>query len=164
MFRSFLLGAIAGARSMTPLAAVSDAANRRTLPANHGGPRGLGHPIIAAGTKALAAGELAGDKMDSAPDRIVAPGIAARVVTGAIVGASIAPREQRILAALLGIAGAVSAAYTTFDLRMRAIRRFGQTPTGLVEDALVLGATHFTIKGATLPPAEPAAAPAPQPA
>ncbi|QCB55716.1 DUF4126 family protein [Sphingopyxis sp. PAMC25046] len=164
MFRSFLLGAIAGARSMTPLAAVSDAAKQRILPANNGGLRALGHPIVAAGTKALAAGELAGDKMDSAPDRIVAPGIAARIVAGAIVGASIAPREQRMLAALLGVAGAVSAAFVTFDLRMRAIRRFGQKPTGLVEDALVLGATHFTMKGATLPRAQPVQASVPQPA
>lgn len=155
MFRSLLLGAIAGSRSMTPLAAVSDAAHKRTLPANHGGPRILANPLVAAGTKALAAGELAGDKMESAPDRIVAPGMAARVITGAIAGASIAPRNQRTIAALLGVAGAVGAAYATFNLRMRAMKRFGQKPTGLAEDALVLGATHLVMKGATLPPAPP---------
>lgn len=152
MLRSFVLGAIAGSRSMTPLAAVSDAAHKGTLPANHGGPRLLANPLVAAGTKALAAGELAGDKMERAPDRIVAPGMAARIMTGAIAGASVAPRNQRVLAALLGVAGAVGAAYVTFDLRVRAMKRFGQKPTGLVEDALVLGATHYTMKGATLPP------------
>ncbi|WP_337180287.1 hypothetical protein [Sphingopyxis granuli] len=85
--------------------------------------------------------------------------MAARIISGAIAGASIAPRERRFLAAALGIAGAVGAAYVTFDLRMRAIRKYGQKPTGVVEDALVLGATHLTMKGATLPPAPP---PAPQ--
>ena len=47
-----------------------------------------------------AAGELAGDKMEDAPDRIVPAGMLARVVTGAIVGMALAPREQRPLAAL----------------------------------------------------------------
>ena len=78
---------------MTPLAAVSDAAKKRTLPANNGGPALLASPVVAAGTKMLAAGELAGDKMESAPDRIVPPGMAARIISGAIAGASIAPRE-----------------------------------------------------------------------
>lgn len=164
MFRSFFLGAIAGARAMTPLAAVSDAAHKRTLPSNNGGPAILANPAVAAGTKMLAAGELAGDKMDSAPDRIVLPGMAARIISGAIAGASIAPRERRVLAAALGIAGAVGAAYVTFDLRMRAIRKYGQKPTGVVEDALVLGATHLTMKGATLPPAPPPAPSAAVPA
>lgn len=64
-------------------------------------------------------------------------------------------RNQRKLAAILGIAGAVGAAYVSFDLRMRAMKRWGQTPSGLVENALVLGATHLTMKGATFPPAPP---------
>lgn len=153
MFGSLLLGAIAGSRSMIPLAAVSAAAQKRTLPANGGAPAFLGNPVLAAGTKILAAGELAGDKMDSAPDRTVAAGIAARILTGAIAGASVAPRDRRVLAALLGVAGAIGAAYVTFDLRKRAIRHYGQKHTGLVEDALVLGATHLTMKSVTLPPA-----------
>ncbi len=156
MFRSFLIGAIAGSRSMTPLAAVSDAARKGTLPTASGAPAIIGSPLVAAGTKALAAGELAGDKMESAPDRTVAAGMAARIITGAIAGMSIAPREQRVLAALLGVAGAIGAAYVTFDLRMKAVARYGQKPTGVVEDALVLGATSLVMKGVTLPPAPPA--------
>ena len=74
-------------------------------------------------------------------------------VLAAVAGAAIAPREQRALAALLGIAGAVGAAYLTFSLRIRAMNRFGQKPTGLVEDILVFGATKLIMKGATRPPA-----------
>ncbi|MBE1529891.1 putative membrane protein [Sphingopyxis sp. OAS728] len=144
---------------MTPLAAVSDAAHKGTLPAASAAPAIIANPLVAAGTKALAAGELAGDKMESAPDRTVAAGMAARIVTGAIAGMSIAPREQRALAALLGVAGAVGAAYVTFHLRVKAIARYGQKPTGVVEDALILGATSLVMKGVTLPPAPP-----PQPA
>lgn len=148
MLRSFLIGLVAGSRSMTPLAAVSEAARRGTLPPGSGAPGWLGHPVVAAGSKALAAGELFGDKMKSAPDRIVLAGIAARIVTGGIAGAALAPRRQAVLGGALGAAAAVAAAYLTFGLRMRALRRFGQTPTGLVEDALTVGAARAVLAGA----------------
>jgi uncharacterized membrane protein len=96
LIRSLLIGAVSGMRSLTPLAVVSDAARRGALPEDNGAPAPLGHPLVSAGTAALAVGELAGDKMKTAPDRIVAPGIAARLVTGSIVGAALAPREQQV--------------------------------------------------------------------
>jgi uncharacterized membrane protein len=148
MLNSLLIGLVAGARSITPLAAVSEAARRGALPADNGAPRYIGRPLIAAGTKALAAGELLGDKMTSAPDRIVPAGIAARLVTGALAGAALAPRRQAVLGAVLGAGGAVAAAYLTFGARMAAMRRYGQKPTGLVEDALTLGATQLVMKRA----------------
>lgn len=151
MIRSFLIGLVAGARAMTPLAAVSEAAHKGHLPANNGAPALLGHPLVAAGSKTLAAGELWGDKLHSAPDRIVPAGILARLVTGGIAGAALAPRNKALLGAVLGASGAVAAAYITFDLRMRALRRFGQTPTGLVEDALTVGAAGLILRGVDEP-------------
>jgi uncharacterized membrane protein len=148
MIRSFLIGLVAGARAMTPLATVSDAAGRGALPKDNGAPPWLGHPLVAAGTKAIAAGELWGDKLKSAPDRIVLAGILARIVSGGIAGAALAPRRRALAGAVLGAAGAVGAAYLTFDLRMRALRQFGQTPTGLVEDALTLAAAQVVVAGA----------------
>jgi uncharacterized membrane protein len=148
MIRSVLIGLAAGARSMTPLAAVSDAAKTGALPRDNGAPSWLGHPLVAAATKLLAAGELAGDKMKSAPDRIVPAGIAARLVTAGIAGAALAPRRQRYLGALLGAAAATASSYVTFNLRMRALRRYGQTPTGVVEDALTVAATQAVLLGA----------------
>lgn len=145
MLASFLIGLVAGARSMTPLAAVSEAAARNALPAGGRFPW-LGHPVVAGVSKALAAGELAGDKMASAPDRIVAPGIAARLVTGGLAGAALAPRRQAVAGAALGAAAAVGAAYLTFGLRVRAMRRFGQKRTGAVEDALTLAAAGLILK------------------
>lgn len=138
MIRSILLGAVAGARSMTPLAAVALAARQGQLGRGGRLPGLLGRNAAVAGSLLLAVGELAGDKMKSAPDRIVAPGIAARLFTGAIAGAAVAPREQRVLAGALGAAAAVAASYVTFNARMRALRRYGQTKSGLVEDALVV--------------------------
>lgn len=148
MLRSLLIGLVAGARSMTPLAAVSDAARRGALPRDHGAPRWLGRPSVAAGTALLAGAELIGDKLPFAPDRIVVPGLAARVVTGAVAGAALAPRDERVAAALVGVAGAMVASYVTFGARVPAMRRYGQVRSGLVEDALVVAAALWIVNGA----------------
>lgn len=140
MWRSIVLGAVAGMRAMTPLAVVANAARSREL--GRGGgllPRLMARPMLSVGALALAAGEMAGDKMVSAPDRIVTSGMIARTATGALAGATAAPRDRRALGALLGATAAIGAAYATFHLRMIALRRYGQSATGAVEDALALG-------------------------
>lgn len=139
LIHSILMGAVAGMRAMTPLAAVTNAARTGTLPADNGAPRLLSNPLASAGMLALAGGELLGDKMKTAPDRIVPAGMLARVATGMIAGAALAPHRQRGVGALLGAGTAVGMAYLTFNLRMRAIARYGQTPTGAVEDAIAVG-------------------------
>ena len=140
MIRSILMGLVAGMRSMTPIAVISWAA-RRNLPSGHNTPLSiLSSPAVSKVTLALAAAELLGDKMRSAPDRIIVPGILARVVTGAIAGAAVAPREDRPLGALLGATVAVGAAYLSFRLRKNAILNGGQASTGLIEDAVALSA------------------------
>lgn len=149
MINSLLIGLVAGSRAMTPFAAVADAAHQGRLPFDNGAPRWLGSPVVAAGTKMLAAGELWGDKLHSAPDRIVIAGLLARLVTGGIAGAALAPRRQALAGAALGAGAAVAAAYVTFYLRQRAMTRFGQTPTGLVEDALTVGAAKMVVAGAS---------------
>ena len=149
MLRSLLIGLLAGARSMTPLAAVTEAARRGALPRDNGAPAWLGSAWAAAGAKALAAGEIWGDQLKSAPDRIVPLGLAARVVTAGLAGAALAPRRRALLGAGIAAAAATGAAYLTFHARMAAIRRFGQTPTGLVEDALTVGASTLVARAAS---------------
>ena len=148
MLYSILIGAIAGARSMTPLAAVSLAARNNQLPAGGKLAGLLARPVVVGGSMALAAGELAGDKLPSAPDRIVLAGLAGRLTTGAIAGAALAPADRRTPGALLGALAAVVASYPTFYARIAAMRRFGQTSTGLVEDAAVVGLTHWVVDAA----------------
>lgn len=148
MIRSLLIGLIAGARSMTPLAAVSEAAHAGRLPVDSGAPPWLGHPLVAAGSKLLAAGELWGDKWRSAPDRIVPAGIAARLVTAGIAGAALAPKRQAAAGAVLAATAAVLASYVTWSLRMRALQRYGQASSGFVEDVLVVGATELVVETA----------------
>jgi uncharacterized membrane protein len=140
MLASFLMGLAGGQRAMTPLATVAIAAARGELPSDNGAPKLLAHPVVAAGALALAIGEMAGDKQKTAPNRIVPIGLAARFVTSAIAGASLAPRRQRWLGAAVGGVTAAVASYPGWRARMAAMSRYGQTPTGFVEDAAVVAA------------------------
>ena len=135
---SALIGAVASARSMTPMAALAAAhlAHRQTP----GRLRLLTHPLFTFGALAMGVGELFGDKMKSAPDRTVFLGLLARVMSAGIAGGALAPRGRERAGGLLAIATAAPLAYLTLAGRKRAIREIGQTNSGLIEDALVVGA------------------------
>jgi uncharacterized membrane protein len=137
MMRSVLIALVAGQRAMTPLALLAGAARRGTLEESAFA-RWLSRPAIAAGAVALAAAEMAGDKLPSAPDRIIAPGLAGRATTAAVAGWALASPGERRTAAILSATTAVAASYAGFALRTRAMQRFGQSATGFIEDALVL--------------------------
>lgn len=151
MIRSLLIGLVAGMRSMTPLAAVTLAARGRRLPHPSGAPGLLHGRLALAGASTLAVGELLGDKMRSAPDRTVPPGLAARLVTGFLAAAALAHRRDRIAAGVLGAAGAVVSGYIGLAVRKQAIVRYGQTRSGLVEDAIALAATAMIVGTARRP-------------
>jgi len=144
--RPLLIGLVAGQRSMTPLAAVALAARSGGLARDNGAPEAIGKRSAAIAASALAIGEMVGDKMRSAPDRTVPPGLAARLLTGGIAGAALAPRRSRASAAALGAAGAILGGYAGLALRKRAMRRFGQTRSGLAEDLLTLAATTLILR------------------
>lgn len=139
MLASFLMGLVGGQRSMTPLAAVAVAAARGDLPRDCAAPDILRHPAVATGAVALALAEMAGDKMKTAPDRIVPLGLAARFIVTGLAGGALAPRGRFWTGAAVGAITAVAASYPGWRARMAAMRDHGQTPTGLAEDALVLG-------------------------
>jgi len=135
---SALIGAVASARSMTPMAAIATArlAGGRTP----GRLFLLDHPLFKFGALAMGVGELFGDKMKSAPDRTVPLGLLARVMSAGIAGAALAPRGREKSGAALAVATAVPLAYLTLAGRKRAMTHVGQTRSGLVEDALIAAA------------------------
>lgn len=137
MIRSILMGLVAGQRGMTPLAAIAQATARGDLPVQLPLQKLSLFPPIAAGATALAAAEMAGDKMKSAPDRIVPIGLLVRGITSAYAGAALAPRNQRALGAVLAVGTALASSYVGWRIRCAAMKRYGQTSTGLVEDAIV---------------------------
>lgn len=160
--RPLFIGLVAGQRSMTPLAAAAFAARTRRLSPKSGAPGFLGGRYAAIFAGALALGEMLGDKLRFAPDRTVPAGLAARLLTGAIAGAALAPRTRRREAALMGAAGAIVGGYLGLAVRKRAIHRFGQTKSGLVEDLLTIAATALIIgagRGEDAPLESPPSAP-----
>jgi uncharacterized membrane protein len=138
MIRSVLMGLAAGARAMTPLAVVANAARTGRLPEDNGAPRFLAHPLVSAGTTALAAYELVGDKQASAPDRIITPAVVIRSWNAAFAGMAMAPRQHRFAAGAIAAATAALASYATHAARMRAMNGKRQIATGLVEDVLTV--------------------------
>lgn len=134
---SLLIGAVASARSMTPMAALAAAhlAGRATP----GKLMLLKQPLFTLGALMMGVGELFGDKMRTAPDRTVALGLLARVMSAGIAGAALAPKGRERLGGAIAVAIAVPLAYLTLAGRKRAMKRIGQTRSGLVEDAMIVG-------------------------
>ena len=135
---SVLIGAVASARSMTPMAAIAGA--RIAGETTPGRLALLDLPLFRYGALAMGVGELFGDKMKSAPDRTVFLGLLARVMSAGIAGAALAPRGREKVGAALAIGTAVPLAYVGLAGRKRAISKIGQTKSGLIEDALIVAA------------------------
>lgn len=133
-----LIGAVASARSMTPMAGIAAARllGRRTP----GRLVLLDRSSFRFGALALGVAELFGDKMKSAPDRTAALGLLARVSSAGIAGAALAPHGDERAGAMIAVATAVPLAYLTLAGREHAVKRIGQTRSGLIEDALVVAA------------------------
>ncbi|MTV38723.1 hypothetical protein [Duganella radicis] len=138
LLSSALIGAVASARSMTPMATIAMArtAGRETS----GKLVLLDKPLFKLGAMAMGAGELVGDKMKSAPDRTVFLGLLARVMSAGIAGAALAPQGREPAGAAVAVATAVPLAYLTLAGRKRAMASMGQTRSGLIEDALIVAA------------------------
>lgn len=133
-----LIGAVASARSMTPMATLATArlAGRNTK----GKLILLDRPLFKYGALAMGVGELLGDKMKTAPDRTAFLALLARVMSAGIAGAALAPRGREQAGAAVAIATAVPLAYLTLAGRKQAMARIGQTRSGLIEDALIVAA------------------------
>ena len=137
MLRSFLIGLVAGQRGITPLAVLAIATQRREVSAVLPFQKLFFNKLITAGATAFAGAEMAGDKMKSAPDRIVPIGLAVRSITAAYAGAALAPKNERSAAAAVAVGTALLSSYVGWRIRCAAMRRYGQTKSGLVEDAIV---------------------------
>ncbi|WP_279480846.1 DUF4126 domain-containing protein [Aureimonas sp. SK2] len=151
MLASLLIGLVAGQRAMTPLGMLAAAAHRGALPKGTPGRRWLARPWTQAGFLVLAAAEMAGDKMPSAPDRTIAPGLLGRMLTAAFAGGVLAPRGRRKAGAALAAAVALGSSFAGLALRRRLMAGLGRGPSGLAEDAAVtaLGLLAVDLAGRT---------------
>ena len=146
---SVLIGAVASARSMTPMATLAAA---RLVGRNTPGRLLLvERPVFKFGALAMGVGELLGDKMKTAPDRTVFLGLLARVISAGIAGTALAPRGRELAGATAAVSTAVPLAYLTLAARKQAMARIGQTRSGLIEDVLIVATAMAVVALATRP-------------
>ncbi len=145
MFASLLIGLVAGQRALTPTAVLALALRHGALPRDAPVANLLAEPIAAGALATLALAEMAGDKMASAPDRTVLPGLVARTLTAAVSGAVLAPRGRGTAGLGLAVAAAFGSSFLGLALRRRAINKVGRVPSGVAEDMAVLLAAVLAV-------------------
>jgi uncharacterized membrane protein len=138
---AFLIGVVAGLRSMTPPAVVSWAARLGRLHLENTWLAFLGSAATPYIFSVLAIGELINDKLPKTPSRKEPMGFIARIVSGAFCGAAIGAASQALLGGLLaGVVGAVAGTLGGYEFRSRLVRATGgnDLPIALLEDAIAI--------------------------
>jgi uncharacterized membrane protein len=137
---TILLAAATGARSMTGVAATARRVGALAPAVTAPQPaRFLADPRVADGLTALAAMELAADKLPGIPNRTDPGPLLGRVIGGGLIGATIAAvaGRDRAVGALVGGAAAIAGAHVGFALRRELSQLVPAPLAALVEDAVV---------------------------
>jgi len=136
MLPSLAIGAVAGSRSMTPVALIAGASLMGlTTP---GRPAGLGSRVGKAVALVMGLGELLGDKQPSAPDRTEPGALMARALSACMAGMALAPRGRARLGGLLAMVAAVPSAFLGLKARARCTEAVGPVKSALIEDVVVV--------------------------
>lgn len=138
---SFLIGVVAGLRSLTPPAAVSWAARLGWLRLENTPLAFMGFAATPYIFSVLALVEIINDKLPKTPSRKSPPGFIARIATGALCGAALgAPDQALIGGGIAGILGAVVGTLGGYEFRSRLVKAIGgkDLPIALIEDAIAI--------------------------
>jgi len=138
---AFLIGGIAGLRSMTAPAVVSWVARLGWLPVRGTWLAFLGYAWTPWILTLFALGEYVADQLPSTPSRTAPSGFGARIVTGAVSGAAIGTAGGTLVGGMVaGIAGAIVGTLAGHAFRVRLAAAFGRDrPAAFIEDAIALG-------------------------
>ena len=140
---ALLAGVVAGSRALTAPAAVSWAAGLGRLDLDGSWLAFMGYAWTPWIFTALALVELITDQLPSTPSRKVPMQFGARIVSGALCGATLGVSGGSWIAGLIaGVIGAVIGAYGGAEIRLRMAKAFGRdAPAAFIEDAgaIVLG-------------------------
>jgi uncharacterized membrane protein len=136
---AFLIGVIAGMRSMTAPAAVSWAARLGWLHVENTWLAFLGFQFTPYIITLLAVGELIADKLPKTPSRKAAGPFGFRIVSGALCGAALGAGS--VGAAIAGALGAVAGTVGGYEFRRRLVKATGgrDFPIALLEDVIAVG-------------------------
>ncbi len=130
------IGAVAGLRSLTAPAMLSQAARTGSIDLRGGPCAFLGTQQTADIVTGLALAEMVADKLPSTPNRIALFPLAARAASGAIVGAAVYSARRRPAGPGM-IAGALAAVGTAF-LGYSFRKKFPGFFSALLEDAVTV--------------------------
>jgi len=137
---AFLIGVIAGLRSLTAPAAVSWAARLGWLHLQNTWLAFLGFAATPYILSVLAIGELIADKLPNTPSRKSPPGFIARLVTGGVSGAALGAGGSWVVGLVAGIAGAIVGTLGGYELRVRLVKATGgkDLPIALLGDLIAI--------------------------
>jgi uncharacterized membrane protein len=140
---AFLIGAVAGLRSLTAPAVVAWAAHRNWLNLYDTPLSFIASTAAVVIFILLAIGELVADKLPSTPSRLQPPGLIARFILGGLSGAGLALAGAQSIAfgAILGAAGGIAGAFTGYQARTHLVKalKVPDLIVALLEDAVAVG-------------------------
>ena len=138
---AFLIGVIAGLRSLTAPAVVSCAARLGWLHLENTWLAFLGYAATPYILSVLAIVELIADKLPKTPSRKAAPGFTARLVTGAVCGSALASGQPLIGGLLAGVIGGIGGTLGGYEFRTRLVKAVAgnDLPIAILEDVISIG-------------------------
>jgi uncharacterized membrane protein len=146
---AFLIGVVAGLRSLTAPALVSWAAHLRWLNLHNTPLSFMGSRAAVVIFTLLAVVELVADQLPSTPSRTKPPGLIARIVLGGLSGASMAlsGAQPIVLGAVLGVAGGIAGAFAGYEARARLVKalKVPDLVIALLEDAVAIAGGLFIV-------------------
>ena len=146
---AFLIGIVAGLRSLTAPAVVAWAAHRNWIDLHNTSLSFMGSTAAVVIFVLLALVELVADQLPSTPSRTKPPGLIARIVLGGLSGAcvAVAGAQPMMPGALLGAIGGVAGAFAGYEVRTRLVRalKVPDLIVAVLEDAVAIGAGLFIV-------------------
>ena len=146
---AFLIGVVAGLRSLTAPAVVAWAAHRNWLNLQNTPLSFMGSTAAVVIFALLAVVELVADQLPSTPPRTKPPGLISRIVLGGLSGAAVAVSGTQSIAlgAVLGVAGGIAGAFAGYEARTRLVKalKIPDLVIALLEDAVAIGGGLFIV-------------------
>jgi uncharacterized membrane protein len=146
---AFLIGVVAGLRSLTTPAVVAWAAHLHRLNLHDSPLSFMGSTAAVALFSLGAVGELVLDKLPWTPSRTAPMGLVSRGLFGGLAGAAVASSgsQSSALGAMLGVAGGIAGAFGGYEVRTRLVRalKIPDFVVACMEDAVAIGAGLFIV-------------------
>jgi uncharacterized membrane protein len=146
---AFLIGVVAGLRSLTAPAVLAWAAHHNWLNVHNTPLSFMASTAAMIIFVLLAVGELIADQLPSTPSRTAPPGLFARIVTGGLCGAGIAAAgtQSLVVGGILGIVGALIGTFGGYQARTQLVKalKVPDLVIATLEDVVAIGGGLFIV-------------------